>query len=109
MLGSERPMASLIIFVSSPPEAPTSVPATTRMTLSSTKPSAATAKPVKLLSNEISTGVSAPPTGRTIPDPRARATTVRTIMNGRWGETTTITPRPTTPSPKTPLTTCWPG
>ena len=68
-------MASLIILVSSPPEAPTSVPAMTRMTLSSTKPSAATAKPVKLFSNEMSTGVSAPPTGKTTPAPRASAKT----------------------------------
>ena len=70
MLGSDRPIASLIILVSSAPDAPTRVPATTRITLSSTKPSAATARPVKLLSNEISTGVSAPPTGKHDPSPQ---------------------------------------
>ena len=62
---------------------PTNVPAITRMTLSSTKPSAATANPVKLLSNEMSTGVSAPPTGKTIPAPRARAAIASRVIGTR--------------------------
>ncbi len=47
------------------PEAPTRVPATIRRLLSSTKPEAATARPVNEFSNEIRTGTSAPPMGNT--------------------------------------------
>ena len=65
MLGSERPMAELIIRVSRMPEAPTRVPATIRRLESSVKPDAATASPVNEFSSEISTGTSAPPIGRT--------------------------------------------
>ncbi len=69
MLGSDRPMAWLIIRVSSVPEAPTSVPATMSRLLSSVNPEAATARPVKALSREMSTGTSAPPMGSTKIDP----------------------------------------
>ena len=58
-------MAWLIIRVSSVPDAPTSVPATMSSVLLRVKPDAATARPVKALSREMSTGVSAPPMGRT--------------------------------------------
>jgi len=44
---------------------PTSVPATMSRLLSRVKPDAATARPVKELSNEMSTGTSAPPMGST--------------------------------------------
>ena len=47
------------------PEEPTSVPATIRTTLSRAKPAAAAARPVKALSSEITTGMSAPPIGST--------------------------------------------
>ena len=47
------------------PEAPTRVPATISRLLSSTKPDAATARPVNEFSSEISTGTSAPPMGST--------------------------------------------
>ena len=43
--------------------------------MSRANPSAATARPVSELSREISTGVSAPPTGRQMPAPRPRAST----------------------------------
>ena len=65
MLGSDRPMAWLIMRVSSMPEAPTRVPATMSRVLSSVNPDAATARPVKAFSREMSTGVSAPPMGST--------------------------------------------
>ena len=65
MLGSERPMATLIIRVSSMPDAPTRVPATTSTLELSVNPDAATARPVKELSSEMSTGTSAPPIGST--------------------------------------------
>ena len=65
MFGSDRPIALLINRVSRMPDAPTSVPATMSRLLSRVKPDAATARPVKELSSEISTGTSAPPIGRT--------------------------------------------
>ena len=43
--------------------------------MSSTKPDAATARPVKELSSEISTGTSAPPMGSTKITPSTRAST----------------------------------
>src|SRR5450759_3723385 len=46
MLGMDRPIARPIIWVSSVPEAPTSVPATISSTLLSTAPDAATARPL---------------------------------------------------------------
>ena len=70
MLASDRPMALLIIRVSRMPEAPTRVPAMISRLLSSVKPEAATARPVKELSSEMSTGTSAPPMGRTKMTPR---------------------------------------
>ena len=57
------------------PEAPTSVPATISRSLSSTKPDAATARPVNEFSSEISTGTSAPPMGSTKITPSTSAST----------------------------------
>ncbi len=73
-------MAALMSRVKIMPEAPTRVPATMSKALSSTKPDAATANPVKEFSREISTGTSAPPMGRTqiTPSPRERASTTHT-------------------------------
>jgi hypothetical protein len=65
MFGSDLPIAELINRVNSMPDAPTSVPATINRLLSSVKPDAATARPVKELSSEIRTGTSAPPIGST--------------------------------------------
>ena len=75
MLGSERPMALLIKRVRMMPEAPTRVPATISRSESSTKPEAATARPVNEFSSEISTGTSAPPIGSTRITPSTRAST----------------------------------
>ena len=61
----ERFIALPINSVSRVPEAPTSAPATIRTLLCSTKPVAEAASPVKALSSEITTGMSAPPIGRT--------------------------------------------
>ena len=58
-------MAWLIMRVSRVPDAPTSVPATMSSVLLRVKPEAATARPVKELSREMSTGTSAPPMGST--------------------------------------------
>ena len=70
---SERFIARPIICVSSVPEAPTSVPETISRSLCSTKPVAAAARPVKELSSEITTGMSAPPIGSTKSTPSASA------------------------------------
>ena len=75
MLGSERPMALLISRVRMMPEAPTRVPATISRSLSSTKPDAATARPVNEFSSEIRTGTSAPPMGSTKITPSTSAST----------------------------------
>ncbi len=66
-------MAELIKRVRMMPEAPTSVPATISRSLSSTKPEAATARPVNEFSSEMRTGTSAPPMGSTKITPRTRA------------------------------------
>ena len=58
--------------VSSVPEEPTSVPATIIERLLMAKPSAATARPVKELSSEMTTGMSAPPMGMTIATPNSQ-------------------------------------
>ena len=75
MLGNERPMALLIKRVKMMPEAPTRVPATINRSESSTKPEAATAKPVNEFSSEMSTGTSAPPIGSTKITPSTSAST----------------------------------
>ena len=66
-----RPIADAIARVRIVPDAPTSVPATTSSTLPSTRPDAATARPVNALSSEITIGTSAPPTGSTSSTPAA--------------------------------------
>ena len=59
--------------VSSVPEEPTSVPATTIARLLIANPSAATARPVKEFNSEMTTGMSAPPMGMTIATPKNSA------------------------------------
>ena len=65
--------------VSSVPDEPTSVPATIIERLLMTKPSPATARPVKELSSEMTTGMSAPPMGMTIAMPNKSASANMTI------------------------------
>ena len=67
----ERFIAFAISSVSSVPEAPTSIPATIRTVLSSTKPVAAAARPVNAFRSEITTGMSAPPIGSTKRTPKS--------------------------------------
>ena len=80
MLATERFIAVAISSVRIVPEEPTSVPATIRATLSSAKPAAAAERPVNALSSEITTGMSAPPIGRTTRLPRIAAA-ISTPMN----------------------------
>ena len=65
MLRMERFIASAMSFVRIPPEAPTSAPAMMSTGLSMAKPAIAAAVPVNALRSEITTGMSAPPIGRT--------------------------------------------
>ena len=55
------------------PEAPTSVPPMMSAVLSRTKPVEAAARPVKAFRSEMTTGMSAPPIGRTSRTPKSRA------------------------------------
>ena len=61
-------------MVSSVPDAPTSVPLMISALLWSTKPVAATARPVNEFKSEITTGMSAPPMGITMSTPNASDT-----------------------------------
>ncbi len=80
MLATERFIAVAISIVRSVPEEPTRVPATISATLSSEKPAAAAERPVNAFSSEITTGMSAPPIGRTTRLPSIAAAT-STAMN----------------------------
>ena len=72
-LASERFMARLIVMVRIVPDAPTRAPPMMSTLLPMTKPVAAAANPVNEFSNEIMTGMSAPPTGSTSKTPRSSA------------------------------------
>ena len=67
----ERFIARPIISVSRVPDAPTSMPLTMSTLFSSSKPPTATARPVNALSSEMTTGMSAPPIGRTKRTPKS--------------------------------------
>ena len=69
----ERFIARPIRIVSSVPEEPTSEPATISALLSSTKPAPAADRPVNAFSIEITTGMSAPPTGMIRSTPNSSA------------------------------------
>src|SRR3990172_5444909 len=70
---SERFIARPMRIVSRVPEAPTSVPPMMSAVLSRTKPVEAAARPVKAFRSEMTTGMSAPPIGRTSREPKASA------------------------------------
>ena len=70
---SERFIARPIRTVSSVPEDPTSEPAMISELLSSTKPAPAAESPVNAFSIEITTGMSAPPTGMISSTPNTSA------------------------------------
>ncbi len=70
MFTIDRFMASAISFVRIAPDAPTRAPAMMRTGFPSTKPAIAAAVPVNELSRLMTTGMSAPPIGRTIVMPK---------------------------------------
>ena len=74
----ERFIALPISTLSIVPAEPTRAPATIMMVLPSANPAIATAIPVQALSSEITTGMSAPPMGRTTSNPTDSADTTRT-------------------------------
>ena len=78
MFMMERFMASAMSFVRIAPEAPTRAPAMMRTGLPITNPAIAAAVPVKELSRLITTGMSAPPIGRTIVTPKMRPASTTT-------------------------------
>ena len=72
MFITDRFIASAISLVRMAPEAPTSAPEMIRTGLPSTKPAIAAAVPVNELSRLMTTGMSAPPMGRTMVIPKIR-------------------------------------
>ncbi len=105
----ERPIATLIIRVSSVPEAPTRVPATTSSTECSTKPLAATARPVKEFNSEMRTGTSAPPIGSTKTTPKNKERSPTIAISESCGATHEVIATATIPVASTALIACWPG
>ena len=93
-LASERFMALAISSVSSEPAAPTTVPAMIIAALPSTKPSKATAKPVRALYSEITTGISAPPIGVVMKMPSTSAIRKNTVIQNGPGSTDVARARP---------------
>src|SRR4051812_6760053 len=105
----ERFIALPIFIVSSVPEAPTSMPLTISTFECSTKPVAAAASPVKAFSNEITTGMSAPPIGSTNMTPNSAATTIIAARPQKLTAAIAQIPSATAQTKMSPLTTCWPG
>ena len=108
-LARDRPMALLIIRVRRIPDAPTRVPATISRLLSSVKPEAATARPVKELSSEMRTGTSAPPMGSTKMTPRTSDSTAVATSRGTLPVTSVPMASATMATPTSALITCWAG
>ena len=81
MAGTERFIALAIRFVRIEPDAPTSMPATIMAMLLSAIPVIAADKPVNAFKSEITTGMSAPPIGRTIMLPSTAAASRMPRMN----------------------------
>jgi hypothetical protein len=80
--------------------------------LSSANPAAAAERPVKALSREITTGMSAPPIGSTTRLPSSPAATrmpMKVSCEGSSLPTAMLTQAATIPISSTPLITCWPG
>ena len=105
--GIERFMATAIRFVRIEPDAPTIIPATIIAGLLSAMPVAAADKPVKALSIEITTGMSAPPMGSTTALPSSAAHTSSPMkMPWEWSPATMSAPAATARISSTRLTIC---
>ena len=98
-------MASAMSLVRMPPEAPTSAPAMIRTGLPMTKPAIAAAVPVNELSSEMTTGMSAPPMGRTMVTPKSSpARTTAPRMATLVDESRVTTPAELSTSASNPTT-----
>ncbi len=73
---TERFIAFAMSSVSSVPAAPTSIPDTMSTVESRTKPVADAARPVNAFKSEMTTGMSAPPMGRTNITPKTSASPI---------------------------------
>ena len=107
---TERFIAFAMRRVRSVPAAPTSIPDTMRTVESSTNPVAEAASPVNAFNSEMTTGMSAPPIGRTNMTPKSSASPIR-AMSTHSPSTPAIaaTPRAAAPSRTRMLTTFCPG
>src|SRR3954462_7495255 len=79
--GMERFIALAIRLVRIEPDAPTIMPATIIAVLFSAKPAAAADNPVRALSSEMTTGISAPPIGSTTIRPSTPAAISRPTIH----------------------------
>ena len=79
----ERFIARPISSVSRVPDAPTRAPLTIRTFSCSAKPAADAASPVQAFSSEMTTGMSAPPIGRTKRTPNVSEATI-TPTSSHW-------------------------
>ncbi len=101
-------MALAMSWVSMVPDAPTTVPAMIIAALPRTKPSKPTARPVKALYREITTGMSAPPTGNVISTPKLKAATKNRIISvSPPPKTISANPSRTANAVTVTLTCCW--
>ena len=110
-------MASAISLVRMPPDAPTRAPEMIRTGLPSTKPAIAAAVPVNEFRRLMTTGMSAPPIGRTIVIPKtspATTTSPRRAMTAELpGENAPAAARmsaavPANATTARPTVTAWP-
>ena len=105
----ERFIARAIIIVSSVPEAPTSIPLTMRTFECRTNPVAAAARPVKALRSEITTGMSAPPIGRTKTTPNSAAATIAAASSQKLTLVMASAPSRIETAKSSAFPTCCPG
>ena len=104
--GIERFIASAIMRVRIVPDAPTIMPATISEVFSSARPVAAAERPVNALSSEMTTGMSAPPMGRTNMTPNSSASRISaTIDHSPSTPATIATPSAIAPPSTRTLTT----
>ncbi len=108
-------MALAMSWVNKVPAAPTTVPAMIMAALSSTKPSKPTARPVRALYREITTGMSAPPMGSVMATPQQQGKHEKqgdpqADRPGRPGprRRTTMKPNPAVTSRMARFTNFWP-
>ncbi len=106
----DRFIARPIRIVSRVPEAPTSMPLTISTLFSSSKPVAAAARPVNAFSSEITTGMSAPPIGRTKRTPKTSEPPI-SAARSHWFSTPAAiaTPAAAIDANRSPFTICCPG